>query len=92
MGDIGDLIQKARKSTATTLKEDPNLRRQALEKFLHENPDVKHKMAAAKKAVGKSLNSNPQLYTLPKPYLNPKARTWKRGTKKKPFGTYCHAP
>ena len=59
VGDIGDLIQKARKSTATTLKEDPNLRRQALEKFLHENPDVKHKMAAAKKAVGKTLNSKP---------------------------------
>ncbi len=61
VGDIGDLIQKARKSTASTLKEDPNLRKQALQKFLHENPDVKRKMAAAKKAVGTPPTLNSKL-------------------------------
>jgi len=60
VGDIGDLIQKARKSTASTLKEDPNLRKQALQKFLHENPDVKRKMAAAKKAFFDKYGHAPQ--------------------------------
>jgi hypothetical protein len=50
VGDIEDLVKKARVSTQSTLKEDPKLRKQALEKYLRENPDVKKKMAAAKKA------------------------------------------
>ena len=52
MGDIGDLVKKARKSSAKALPEEPKHRKQALQKYLRENPDIKHKMAAAKKQVG----------------------------------------
>ena len=48
MGDINELVKKARTSSASVLKEEPALRKQALEKYLQANPDVKHNMAAAK--------------------------------------------
>ena len=48
VGDINELVKKARTSSASVLKEEPALRKQALEKYLEANPDVKHNMAAAK--------------------------------------------
>jgi len=60
VGDISELVKKARTSSAKQLKEDPNMRKQALEKYLRENPDVKHKMAQAKKQFFDKYGHAPQ--------------------------------
>ena len=60
VGDISELVKKARTSSAKQLKEDPSIRKQALEKYLRENPDVKHKMALAKKQFFDKYGHAPQ--------------------------------
>ena len=60
VGDISELVKKARKSSSKMLKEDPNIRKQALQKYLRENPDVKHKMEQAKTQFFEKYGHAPQ--------------------------------
>jgi len=60
VGDISQLVKQARKSSSKQLKEEPNVRKQALQKFLRENPDIKQKMAQAKKQFFDKYGHAPQ--------------------------------